>query len=679
MAPAARPDPQMPPITFRTEVNYVEVDAVFQDEKGQFVRDLRQDEIQLFENGKPQTISAFSLIDIPVTKPDQPLFTQRAVEADVRGNDSGQGGRVYVILLDDLHTNTMRSVQVRRAARDFVDRYMGANDVAAVVHTGAGGASGQEFTSNKRLLGEAIDRFTGRKIRSEALERIDEYNRMTTMGNKKPETSNDIKDPLDFERAYNARAVLGTINNIAKLLAGVSGRRKALVFFSEGIDYDITDITAKHEATTIITETRDAIAQATRANVAVYGVDPRGVYTYADDSMDLRPPTDAEPSFRLGLTGLMDEHRLSQDSLLTLSEDTGGFAAVNRNDFADVFDRIVRQNSTYYVLGYYPINEKRDGSFRKIEVKVTRPGVVVKARRGYVAPRGKADASKGLQAKSGTSPALIEALNSPLQTSGLPLSVFAAAFRGVAPKATIALVTQAGPVSGMRFAQKDGKYASVVEVSAVAVDTKGKMRGGTRDRVDLTLRPETYQRLQQSGFKILSSFDLEPGRYQLRVAVREDSSGKVGSVFYDLVVPDFAAEPISMSGVVLTSSLSGLVPTAGEIAAIKGMLPAPPTLAREFRSVEQLAVLAEVYDSQVKASHSVDITASLLADDGHVVTKVSETRSSRELGGKAGGYGYTTVLPLKDVAPGLYVLRVEAKSTLEGKTALREVLVRVVR
>ena len=666
------PDPQMPPITFRSEVNYVEVDAVVRDEQGRFVRDLRRDEIQLLENGKLQNIVTFFPVTIPVERPDRPLFTERAIEPDVRSNVGSLDGRVYVLFLDDTHTSVMRSSQVRRAARQFIERNMGTNDVAAVVHGSGRQNASQDFTGNKRLLTEAIDKFMGKKIRSPTLERIDEYNRMRAAY----ETIDQVRDPLAFERAYNARSLLESIRNMSSVLSGVSGRRKALLMFSEGIDYPITDFMNAPDAFTIISETRDAVSAATRANVNIYSIDPRGLSTFTEDGMEMSPPIDADPALKLGVTGLMEENRLAQESLLTMAEGTGGFAAVNSNDFSTAFDRIVEENSSYYVIGYYPTNERRDGSFRKIDVKLTRPGVTVKARRGYVASRGKVKAVQGLQAKAGTSQALVDALNSPLPTGGLPLVVFAAPFKGEAPNAAVALITQASAGRGMSFTQKDGKYTNKIEVSVVAIDPEGKVRGGTRDTVDLSLRPETYQRLQQVGFRIQSRLEVPPGRYQMRVAVRE-GGGKVGSVFYDLVVPDFGKEPITMSGLVLTSALAGTVPTAGAVAEFKDVLPGPPTAARAFSSKDQLALLAEVYDNQRQAAHSVEITASLRASDGRVAFSTSEKRASSELGGKSGGYGYTTIIPLAGVTPGLYVLRVEAKSTLEGKGAVRELMVRV--
>jgi hypothetical protein len=136
-----------------------------------------------------------------------------------------------------------------------------------------------------------------------------------------------------------------------------------------------------------------------------------------------------------------------------------------------------------------------------------------------------------------------------------------------------------------------------------------------------------------------------------------------------------------MSGLVLTSALAAQVRTAvgSPFEAVTRALPGPPTVSRAFRSGEELALVAEVYDNEAKTPHSVDITTSLLADDGRQVYTHEDRRSTAELGGANGGYGHTARIPLKGVAPGFYVVKVEARSRLgKGQTVSREVLVRVV-
>jgi VWFA-related protein len=687
-SPAApqQPDPQMPPITFRSGVNYVEVDAVVRDARGNFVRDLRQDDFQVLEDGVPQKVTAFSLIDIPVERSERALFLPGDIEPDVMSNASAPEGRLYILLLDDIHTHPTRSVRVRQAARQFIERNLGANDLAAVLHTSGRSDGAQDFTGNRRLLTKAVDTFMGRKLRSPTLNKIDSYN-LTRGGAQGP----TIADSEQAERMHNARSMLTTLRSLSEWLAGVRGRRKAVVFVSEGIDYNVWDnagpagttvngvnVLSRGDGSLLVNEMRDVIAAATRANVSIYAIDPRGLYFPGDEAMQISGlPTDAE-ALGLGMFALQDELRMSQDTLRGVSEETGGFASVSSNDFSTVFQRIVDANSTYYVLGYYSTNEKRDGRYRKIEVRLARPGLDVNARKGYAAPRGKAAAERSVGAGAGTSKELREALNSPLQESALKMSVFTVPLKGPASKAAVGIVTQ---FTGRQFAfsEKDGKFTDRIEMSYVAIDKQGKMTDGKREFVDLSLKPETHQRVLQSGFRVLTRTELPPGTYQLRVAART-SGGTIGSVHYDLAVPDFAKAPLSMSGIVVTSAAAGGVPTAGAIPDLGDALPGPPTTARTFSASDELAVLAEIYDNQGAQSHSVDITATLKAEGRVQVFTNSEVRSSRELGGARGGYGYTTRIPLKDLAAGLYVLTIEAKSSLGKLPAVsRDVQIRIVR
>ncbi len=206
--------------------------------------------------------------------------------------------------------------------------------------------------------------------------------------------------------------MLDTLKNTSEFLAGVRGRRKAVVFFSEGIDYPITDLFGSQNATDVIRATRDAVTMAARANVNYFTVDPRGLVGMTSEFMEMQGSgapelaggpamaaagTNAPITSITGAAGgpfnahteLMHELQLSQNSLRTLAEETGGIAAVNSNSLTSAFERIVEANSRYYVLGYYPPTHPRDGRFHKIEVRVKRPGARVQARRGYASPRGR--------------------------------------------------------------------------------------------------------------------------------------------------------------------------------------------------------------------------------------------------------------------------------------------------
>src|ERR671935_413068 len=171
--PPAQPPQQGP--TFRVRVDYVEVDVVVTDRQGNLVRDLKKEDFQVLEDGKSQTISTFTTVDIPVERADRPLFQESPIEPDVKTNEKPFDGRVYVMVIDDLHTRFGRTQRVKAAAKQFIERRLGANDLMAVVHTAGPTDANQEFTTNKRLLLAAVDRVQGRKLQSPTLTRTDEY------------------------------------------------------------------------------------------------------------------------------------------------------------------------------------------------------------------------------------------------------------------------------------------------------------------------------------------------------------------------------------------------------------------------------------------------------------------------------------------------------------------------
>ncbi len=669
---APSPDRQMPPVTFKVEVNYVEVDATVVDRQGNFVRDLRPEDFQVSEDGKPQKIAAFSLVDIPIERAEKPLFVKQPIEPDVRTNATGLDGRIYLLVLDDFHTAATRTAFVRTAARRFVQEQMGANDLAAVITTSGQSDAAQDFTSDRTLLLQAIDKFIGRKLRSPTLEKLEQYSR-TYMTRQQ---GDPILDPLEAERAYNARVALDALKHAGDVLTDVRGRRKALVYISEGIDYDIGNPFDNPSANDIRESMKNAISSITRANVNVYSVDPRGLTDMGDEAIEIASLPD-DYSIGLGQQSMMEELRISQDSLRVISDETGGFAAVNTNDFRSAFTRIVRENSSYYLLGYYSSNDRRDGRYRKLSVKVNRPDVEVHGRRGYVAPSRKTPAMT-LDTDAIKSAELREALASPVPMSGLTFAVTAAAFKGTGQNASV-VVTVQGRGSDLKFIEKGGRFDENIEVSLLAVARDGKIKAGDRQILNMALSPKTRAVVQQSGFRMISRLNLPPGRYQLRVGGRDAGGGRVGSVYYDLTVPDFSKEPLTMSGLVLVSREAMATPTPRPDQELRKVLPGDPTTVRQFEKDDEIALLTEVYDNRASTPHKVDITTTVLAEDGRTVYKHGDERSSSELGGKSGGYGYSTRIPLRDIPPGLYVLKVEAKSTLgKNESASREVQFSVV-
>jgi VWFA-related protein len=723
-------DPRPAPgVTFQVEVNYVDVDVVVTDDQGRFVTGMTRDDFEVFEDGRPQKIDTFSMVDIPLTKPTELVVEGRTVRADTQTNREPFDGRVYVIVLDDIDVSAMRSVPVKDAARKFVREHMGANDLAAVVYTSGRKDAAQEFTTNRELIVAAIEKFQGQRMRSLSLDRLDSYYQRIAYGYNQgnvPESgtgninSQDaaghgrVSDPTELERGFRAVSVLDTLKNTAEFLGSVRGRRKAVLFFSEGIDYPIRDVFGAHDATVVIRATQDAISMAARANVNFYTIDPRGLAGMTTDFMEsaglasgagtpgpvlLVPGTNTPVSGVTGASGgvfnvqdeLMQEFRLSQDTLRELAEQTGGLAAVNTNNVVPAFERIVDANSRYYVLGYYPPNHPRDGRFHKIEVRAKRPGLRIEARRGYASPRGRtaeerkrdeaARLARDARRPDGrrTSTSLVGALTSPMQQSGLAFSVHAAPFRNTAAEASIALAIE---LDGSRLQygppNEKGQVANKIELSFFGLNDQGKALSAAWSELDLTLRPETRDRVTAHGVRANPRISLPPGRYQVRIGARESVGGLMGSVFYDLEVPDFRKERLMLGGLLMTTPSVQQTPSIQPDPIVSKLLPAPATSRREFPRSDVLALYTEIYDNdRSRQTRLIDVTVRLISEEGSAVVISRDELSNGTSGEKPWDlYGYAKRVPLKELVPGRYLLRVEAAVRgRDAAPAMRESLI----
>jgi VWFA-related protein len=667
------PPAQGPIPTFKSEVNYVEVDAIVTDSAGTFVRDLSKDDFQVFEDRKPQAIATCERVDIPVERAVRPLYATRPIDPDVKSNEHPFNGRIYVMVIDDLHTAFGRSERVRRAARQFIEQRLGANDLMAVVTTGGRAEANREFTTNRQLLLSAVDKVSGRRLASATRTRLDAYR--TQGGARVP--GEPIADPEEPVRAEEARSTLRTLRSVANWLSAIHGRRKSILFVSEGLEYDIFNqassslSAATSNTRAIYDDMRETIAAAARGDVSIYGIDPRGLATAADEDIEIESYP-ADPTLGIGPTSLAGELEVSQNSLRVLSDETGGFAVVNRNDFGSAYERIVLDNSSYYVLAYYPPSDERDGRAHTIDVRVGRPGLTVRARKGYVSPKGAAPEPTA-KPTGGPSRELRELLESPLPVSGLSLRVFGAPFKGNPPNASV-LLTAEMKGSDLQLGPDD-----VVELSYVAFDAEGKVCGSSTDTITMNLRPEVKEQISSNGLRFTKRLNVPPGRYQVRVAGRDSSGGALGLVLYDLDVPDFSRPGLLLSGLVLTSRDAQAMPTPKLDDQLKDALPGPPVAVREFAPSDVIALFAEVYDNEASSSHRVDITTTVRTDEGAIVFKESQELDASELQGTHEGYGYTSRIPLRDFAPGLYVLSVEGRSRLgPGIVASREVQFSVV-
>ena len=618
-----RPNPQDDTPTFRSRVTLVQIDAIVTDAAGNQVTGLKEEDFEIREAGKPREITTFAAVDIPVPTDGE---TGIGVESDMVTNGHPPG-RTYLIALDEVGPD--RALRARHFLRQFIERNFGPSDVAAVTLTGRGlASSAQDFTNNKKLILQAIDKYSG------AFSEFDE----------KQLSSSD------------SRQLGSSLRRLTEFLATMPGR-KVMLYIGEGLGgLDPYQATA-YRGTSLTPgelDFHEAIAAATRGNVTIYPIDPRGLTT----------DTTAAESFD---TSNLD----ARADLAAIADVTGGFSLTSSNNVAGAFARLVRENSSYYTLGFSSEYDRRDGRFVPVVVTVKRPDLKVRARSGYVAPLGK-EVARPVIASDARMPSISAALANPIAVSDVVMRAVATPYKGAGNNAKIALAIEFD-ISKLDLVEKNGVLSGDVEVSFVATDTKGKVRPGRRYDTKVSLKKEAAENAFRTGVRVISEFELPHGRYQLRIAA--GGPARAGSIVYDLEVPDFG-NGLQMSGVSITTATAPALATFRATDPLGKALPGPPIAIRDFARQDTIVLYAEAYDIGRRPQLPL-IVAELRTADGKTVGKLPEQKQSSSLQGEAGAIGLAAGLPLSGLQPGVYVIHVEARADNGKDVVSRDLPIRV--
>jgi VWFA-related protein len=335
---------------FRSGVNLIEVDVVVRDKAGNPVRGLQRGEFQVFEDGKPVTAETFTAIDLPPAPTGETIPPLDTSLVSIGSNDYPDDGRLFLIVLDDFHIrfDASRIVRTKRIARRLIER-LAPGDLAAAVSTSSTRAMAVEFTNDKARLMAAVDNFFP----------ADEAAAPTFMGGG----YGDAPAPRPgFVGNLKARFAADKLIGTARTFAQVQHRRKSVALVSEGMPFGLGELMDPSSAgSDILAALHEFIRIAQQSNIAVYTFDPGD-----------------------GIEGRMTDRI---QNLITISEGTGAFATVATNNLEAGVDRMVDESGSYYMLGYYSPAKPNDGKHHRIKVQVTRPGVQVSAREGYLSPK----------------------------------------------------------------------------------------------------------------------------------------------------------------------------------------------------------------------------------------------------------------------------------------------------
>lgn len=550
-----------PEDVIRITTALVQTDVVVTDKNDQVIPDLKLDDFELYENGKKQSIKFMEYVGVETGRrtegnrpPGVPTgdFAREPAARDLK--------RVFAFVIDDLTVPFPALVYIRQALTDFVDNQMQEGDLVAIVRTVGGKGLLQQFTSDRQLLRRAIAQLN---VVTNPFQAFNNPAAEAAGNPRQPAQADGIASSQDVEadtsmqdvggaqdetnRLFRGLISLQTTNYLIDSLKQIPGR-KSLVLISGGIPiFETTSTgTAYSSVSYVLNQLTD---NAVRAGVVISTLDPRGlkatpgVASFVDTPARSALVGGPDPNFVQGGTALSpllaggNEHL----SLNTLSSATGGVSISNVNDLKSGLGKILNRSRGYYLLAYTP-EDKFDNKFRKLQIKVKRDGLRVYSHSGYLAKEDRATNEPRTKELS-----ILEAAKSPLAKRDVDLAANVGYKLTGDNKAAvdINLLIEAKNLSFTQSA--GGKQQVSFDVAGFLYDQFGKLRGGFSETVNTSLSPEDYQRALKEGLTYSASTELPSGYFQFRAAVREASTGKIGTISRYLEIPNLGNGKLAMS------------------------------------------------------------------------------------------------------------------------------------
>lgn len=644
----------------RINADLVLTNVVARDAKtGQFVRGLTAKDFTVYENGKKQQISSFDYQSVDMAKPLNEA-TVSGLELGGGKNDSGSKS-VVVARPEDLRNHRLivmffdlTSMQPEdldrcvQAAQDFLKNKMQPADLVALVSLGDTLNVDQDFTSDKQVLIDKVGMYNGTEGQGFA-------SGATANSNQEEDTTAYTPDESEYND-LNTDRELFALRAIAQSLSRIS-EKKSLLYFSGGIQRDGIENEASLRA---------AINAAVRANLAVYSVDTRGLQAISPLGDATTGNLRGTGSFNGGaLTNNMNANFATQEVMATLSSDTGGKAFFDSNDFAPAFAQVQRDSSEYYAIGFHSTDPRRDGKYRKLVIKVNRPGVKLEYRRGYYAPAdfahsGKEDRERELQ----------EQLASDLPATDIALYMDAMYFR-MDDNRYYVPVSLIVPGSQIPFVQGGDKDKATLDIIGAVLDSHKLPIGRARETVKLNLDESLGAR--QKNIQYNTSFNLPPGTYDMKFVVRENQTGRMGSFEAKITLPDMRKAPLKMSSIVLASTRE---PSKAQNPLVRDGEEYVPNISHVFRQDQHMYLLYEIYDPTREkeaakgAKSDIDVLSSLELIQGS--TKVYETPLVKATKINVEGRDAVAVeldVPLNGLKPGQYICQLNVVDDAAGSFA----------
>jgi VWFA-related protein len=647
----------------KANADLVLTNVVARDAKtGELVKGLKQSDFKIYENGKEQSIDTFDFESVDMATPLN--------EATVSGLAAGPAGSKAVVVAkpEELRDHrlivmffdltSMQPEDLDRAvsaAQDFLRTKLQPADLVALVSLGDTLTVDQDFTADKNALINEVGVYNGTEGQGFA-------QGANANSNQVEDTTAYTPDESEYND-LNTDRELFALRSISQSLSKIN-EKKSLLYFSGGISRDGIENQAS---------LRSAINAAVRADLSIYSVDTRGLQA-------IGPLGDASTGSLRGssgyngaaLTNSMNQNFATQEVMATLSSDTGGTAFFDSNDFAPAFAKVQADTSAYYAIGFHSTNLARDGKYRKLTVKIDKPGIKLAYRPGYYAPADFAHSGKQDREQE-----LEDELASDLPATDIAVYMDALYFR-LDESRFFMPVSLVVPGSQIPFVKGGDKDKATLDIIGSVIDDNKRPVGRIRDTVKLNLDPSLQAR--QKNIQYTTSFNLPPGHYQLKFVVRENQTGRMGSFIADVTLPDMKKAPLKMSSILLSSQLEpSKKPGKGIDPTVRDGQQFVPNISHVFRQDQHLYLLYEIYDPAKEkladnapkgTKPGVNLLSSLELIQGS--TKVYETPQVQAKAVNVEGRDAVSIeldVPLSGLKPGSYVCQLNVVDDAAGSFA----------
>jgi VWFA-related protein len=675
----AKPQVSQTPIQVSTEL--VLVNVVARDKKGNPIRDLKKEDFTLFEDGKKQQISTFDFEDVDqLAASAEPTISGAAPGTLLHSTKKApptldaRDRRLMVLFFD---FSAMQPEEIDRAvdaAKKFVNVQLKPADLVALVSLATNMHVDLDFTDDRDKLSAALSNYT-------ASEGQGFDNGTTGSAEGTAETGGSYTEDDTDLNTFTADRKLLAIQSLVTVL-GKLPQKKSIVFFSNGITQTGVDNQSALRAAT---------AAAVKANTSIYSLDIRGLQAFPPGGEAQNASLHGQSAYT-GASVLNDlnGNAASQDTLATLSADTGGKAFFDSNDFNAVFTQVQKDSSVYYVLGFTSSNSAKDGKYRHLKVTVNRPDLKLDFRSGYYAGRdfehlNRADREQQLD----------DELAAQLPRVDVPVYAGASYFRRDDSHYYLS-VSLVVPGSQIPFVTEKDKDNATIDIIGEVLEGGKFPVGHLRDTVKLAV--DSTREIRRKNVQYNTGFLLAPGNYHLKFVIRENQTGRMGSFETDVHVPDLRKSPLKMSSVILSSLR---VPAAGKKnnnnPLVQDQMELVPNITHVFAVDQHLYLQYEIYDAskgKIAVPAAAPGGAAGQSESGKPPEKASAARDSVRvmssiefLQGSAKVFESKPViasevtapdrravifqidLPLQSLKPGLYLCQVNVIDDVAGSFA----------